>query len=311
MNGLINHKGVNVKRVFLLTVLVWSAAKVLAAEPCMDNFSTSGNVIIGKTYKTNAVLSGINKQDAFSRAMAFTAENGFTVLKTDKDAGVISAAQSSSYGNGKIVPLNIIVAESGADTRINLNYTTPLGVLSPEDAIKKHFCLTVAAAGSGPKSTDATTANAPSAAAGPAQPIKRSAPRGFAQITSEQQKAIASEIPKVVPNENIRQIVKDATPTLTTYVERLSCLAEEAGLSALLEYAAPGARISYWNRGMAYVQYHNKAACMTITRIQGWNAPALNALQFEVTYKADDSGEIGKSQHEIVRQPDGAWLFTK
>ncbi len=300
------------KRAILLTVLAYSASSVFAAEPCMDNFSASGNVFIGKTYKTNAVLTGINKQDAFTRAMAFTAENGFTVLKTDKDAGVISAAQSSSYGSGKVVPLNITLAESGADTRINLNYTTPLGVLSPEDAIKKHFCLTVAAAGDGTRGASAPHAPmAQGSVSQTTQPVRRSSPRGYAAITPEQQQAIANEIPKVVPNDNIRQIVKDATPTLSVYLERLSCLAEEAGLSALLEYAAPGARISYWNRGMAYVQYHNKAACMTITRIHAWNAPALNALQFEVTYKADDSGEIGKTQHEIVRQPDGVWLFTK
>ena len=300
------------KRILLLTVLVCTAVNVFAAEPCLDNFSSSGNVIIGKTYKTNAVLSGINKQDAFSRAMAFTAENGFTVLKTDKDAGVISAAQSSSYGNGKVVPLNITLAESGADTRINLNYTTPLGVLSPEDAIKKHFCLTVAAAGNGARGASAPQVQVAQGGPSPvSQPGRRPTMRGYAVVSTEQQQAIATEILRVVPNENIRQVVKDAMPTLSVHIERLSCLAEEAGLSALLEYAAPGARISFWNRGMAYVQYHNKNACMTITRVHGWNAPALNALQFEVTYKADDSGEVGKSQHEIVKQPDGAWLFTK
>ncbi len=304
------------KRALLLTIIVCSPVTVFSAEPCMDNFSTSGNVIMGKTYKTNAVLSGINKQDAFSRAVAFTAENGFTVLKTDKESGVISAAQSSSSGSGKVVPLNITLAESGADTRINLNYTTPLGVLSPEDAIKKHFCLTIAAAGSGLKGTGTTTATTPGGTAGPAQPIKRSAPRGFAQITSDQQKAIANEIPKVVPSTNVRPLVDEATPAIAMFLERMSCLQDTVGLQAMQEFSAPGSSAILdgnlrFNRPMRNTQYHNQVACMNVTRIQGWNAPALNALQFEVTYKAEDSGEVGKSQHEIVKQPDGAWLFTR
>ncbi|HEX8610292.1 MAG TPA: hypothetical protein VF800_03320 [Telluria sp.] len=52
--------------------------------------------------------------DAISRVMACTAVNGFTVLSSNKEAGVICAAQSVSYGSGKTVPLRITAHASGA-----------------------------------------------------------------------------------------------------------------------------------------------------------------------------------------------------
>jgi hypothetical protein len=94
----------------------------------------------------------------------------------------------------------------------------------------------------------------------------------------------------------------------------LSCLVDYTGASALNEYAAPGTDLHNMYVGlrpMRTMQYHNKAACLTVARVQGWQAPALNALRFEVLYRADDSGETAKLSHEAVRQPDGSWLFTR
>lgn len=61
---------------------------------------------------------------------------------------------------------------------------------------------------------------------------------------------------------------------------------------------------------MTYTKYHNKNQCLSVAKIQGWRVPALNALQFEVLYLADDSGETRKENYQIVRQPDGEWQFT-
>jgi hypothetical protein len=58
-------------------------------------------------------------------------------------------------------------------------------------------------------------------------------------------------------------------------------------------------------------QYHNKGVCMTVARIHGWQMQALNALSFEVVYLSDASGEAIKQSHEIVKQPDGAWHFSR
>ena len=62
---------------------------------------------------------------------------------------------------------------------------------------------------------------------------------------------------------------------------------------------------------MSYTPYRTKAACLSVARVHGWKMQALNALSFEVVYLADDGGETVKTDHEVVKQPDGAWLFSR
>ena len=38
--------------------------------------------------------------------------------------------------------------------------------------------------------------------------------------------------------------------------------------------------------------------------------PSKNALQFEVIYISDNSGEVGKRWLEVVKQGNEKWLFT-
>ena len=299
---------------YLVGIVALSAFTSVFAEPCLDNFTADGGLLAGKTYKTWAVLPGVRPQDAFVRAYAFTAENGFTVLSSDKEAGVISATQSISYGKGKTVPLTLTIRGEGDGTRISISYATSVGLISPEDAIKRHFCMTMSAAADQSKGTAgaATTVGVGSDQARSASPQRPTAPRGYAELSPEQHQAISKELNKVAPTPQIRQLVQEASPAIAAFVERVSCLADLSGASALNEFAAPGASLNtlFFTGTMHNTQYHNKATCMTVSRVQGWFAPAANALRFEVLYKADDSGETVKMTHETVRQPDGTWLFT-
>ena len=294
-------------------LLTANAAAAAAAEPCLDNFVADGNMLTGRTYKTSALISGVRSSDAFNRAYAFTAENGFTVLSASKEAGVISAAQSVSYGKGKSVPLTVTLKEEGGNTRVSLSYATTGGVMSPEDAIKRHFCMTIAAAAQAATQLGAAqpspVAELPTAAA-----TTRPTMRGFAMVTPEQQQALRREVSKSVPNDPLRALVADATPAIIAFIDKTACLADYTGASALNEHAAPGVDLgSYYTsmRPMRGMQYHNKAACLTVTRIHGWSAPANNALKFEVIYRVDDSGETNKLAHEVIRQSDGTWLFSR
>ena len=270
----------------LIGASLLTVAAAASAEPCTDNFTVDGNLLTGKTFKTWAVLPGVRPSDAFTRAYAFTAENGFTILSSNKEAGVISAAQSVSYGKGKTVPLTLTLRTEGDGTRLALAYATSGGLLSPEDAVKRHFCMTVAAAAAG-----ATSGAPPVAADGTAPaaapPQRASTPRGFAELTTEQHAAVVKELGKVLPSTQVRQLAQEAAPAIAAYIERVSCLATYDGASALNEFAAPGVNLSFvWISGpMHSAHYHNKASCMTVARVQGWMAPANNALRFEVLYK--------------------------
>ncbi len=294
----------------------FAANTAFAGEPCEDNFSVSGNFVTGKTYRTSAIIPNAQARDAFDGAMSFTVGNGFTVQSSDKNAGTISAIQTSN----KRVPLSILISPDGVNTKMAFSYLTPTGVHSPEDAIKKHFCSTVVAA----TNTARVAAAAPIAAAvsSPApqqpqqntptpRPIQRGAPVGYAVITAEQREAIQATLTKSIPNDRIREMIKEAMPVISIMAERQSCLSSYLGSSALNEYAAPGHKVSNFGIVMSNMSYHDKSICLTVLRISGWNAPANNALRYEVMYKAEDSGETAITKHELVRQTDGNWLFTE
>lgn len=300
------------KKTITFVSLTLASLSTFAAEPCLDNFTSAGSFLTGQTYKTSGVLNGINPQDAFARAYAFTSENGFTVTSSNKEAGVISAAQTATVGTNRAVPLTISLQPDVAGTRAMITYTTHAGQTSPQDAIKKHFCATFAAASDASRSNSASPATSQQ---GAQRPETSTNPRGYAAISPEQQAALAKELPKTLPSPQIKALVAEAAPTITRFIERLACLADVlSGAGALNEFAAPGTTLSSYYvslRPMRETPYHNKATCLTVIRVQGWRAPANNALQFEVVYKAEDSGEAAKTAHELVRQPDGAWLFTR
>lgn len=300
------------KHLWAGVVLSGIACGALAAEPCKDNFTAEGNFLTGKTYKTWAVLPGVRQDDAFARAYAFTVGNGFTITSSSKEAGAISAQQSVSYGKGKSVPLGIVLQTEGSDTRIAISYATSGGLVSPEDAIKRHFCMTIAASATGSSSAAPQTA----ASAAPASPDggqTHAAMRGYAMATSAQSQAYKDEVGKNIGNAKMRPLVTEAAPAIATFVGQLACLTDPSGASALNAYAAPGVDLQnryVGLRPMRLAKYHDKGSCMSVARVHGWKSPANNALQFEVLYKADDSGETAKLQHEAIRQPDGTWLFS-
>jgi len=294
-----------------------------AAQDCQLNFKSSGNILTGKTYKTTAVVPGVRPADAFPRALAFTVENGFTVISSDQQAGVISAAQSVSYGQGKSVPLNITLRAEGDGTRIALQYATSGGVMSPEDAIRKHFCLTVDAAAAGGSSPTAgaaapapvpATAPAPGTMPAPAIRPAASMPPGYAVPTDGQRSQLADAMKKSVPNSPSKALIAEASPVIAAFVQRLSCMATYTASTALNEFAAPGVQLHTYFTGnypMGNTRYHDKGSCMTVARVHGWTAPAANAIRFEAVFKADDSSETVATSHEVVKQPSGEWLFTR
>lgn len=300
-------------RLIFVAFALSAAPPAIASDPCLENFAVDGNFVMGKTYKTWAVVTGIRLQDAFQRAYAFTAEHGFTILNANKESGVISAAQTVSYGNGKTVPLTLTFKDEAGGVRISLRYATSGGVMSPEDAVKSHFCQTITAVSEraySPQSSVPTHANSTPESN---QTLRMSSP-GYAMATSKQQQMISRAISKSIPNTHLRPRIAEASPAIVEFVERLACLTNHTGASALNDYATPGANLHNRYVGlhpMRTMKYHNKSACLSVARIHGWSGPANNALRFEVIYKSDESGETNKLTHEAIKQPDGVWLFSR
>jgi hypothetical protein len=294
----------------LMTGLVASAHAF--AVPCDENFSSSGNFFTGSVYKTWAELPGIKPDNAYRGAYLYTVKDGWKILQADKDLGIISAAQGVSYGNGKTVPLNIAVEKSDTGAKISITYSTPGGTASPEDAIRTHFCKTVASA-QAQMSGEESSAGTPVVPHPSARKAVPSRAANTALITGEQEAKIAAALSaKGLKDQRVRQNLSEATDTIKGFLQKLSCL-QGYNASSLNTYAAPGHQFASNNflSPMTSARYHDKGSCLTVVRIQGVATPALNALRFEVVYLAEDSGESIKTWHELVRQPDGQWLFNR
>ena len=286
------------------------------ASQCQDNFSVEGSFLSGKVFKTSAEVPNISYDAAFKNISAYTANTGFTIVSSDKRNGTISAVQTASLQSSRTIPLNITVSPATGGVNVSMVYSTPVGALSPEDAVKTHFCETVAQAVISQSTVPPT--------AGAARPIPASVSRkssgapaqsGLAALTAEQEERITKELAKKVQDAKLRTLIGEAAPTIKDFVSRASCLPDNKFdankfVNLFNIYAAPGKNL-YVMSPVNQTPYHNKAQCLSVARFQAWKAPANNALKFEVVYVADDSGESAKMQHEIVKQPDGSWLFNE
>ncbi len=303
------------KQGLIFTLLGLLSAGALAADQCEENFRAEGNLLTGKTYKTSAVMAGVQQDAAFARALAHTAANGFTVITSDKASGVISAAETAMYAKGKTLPLSIVLQPDAGNLKMSMTAATAGGMFTPEGTVRKHFCAAIAAAadGASPAAAANNTGVVPPPGLVPAKMQSRSMP-GFASSTAAQRQAYKDEVPKLAGGEKIKAMVKEAAPEISAYIEKVACLADYKGLSAMDIFGTPGTPLGSMlggSRPMRTMSYHDKSQCLSVKRVHGWKAPANNALEFEVIYSADDSGEAGKMTHEAVRQPDGTWLFMR
>jgi hypothetical protein len=116
-------------------------------EQCKTNFTKEGSFLSGTTYKTWAVVEGAEYSDAFKNVYLQVVKDGWKITNSDKEMGIISAAQDVSYGNGKTAPFNVVVEkESELNSKISITYSLSGGVKSPEKAVVDAFCKTIAAA---------------------------------------------------------------------------------------------------------------------------------------------------------------------
>jgi hypothetical protein len=151
--------------------------------------------------------------------------------------------------------------------------------------------------------------------AGRQKGIKHNRGNQVLPITPEQQNQIAQELSRKVPDARMQALITDASPAIKEFIGKVSCLPPNTSDGTKYKnlfaiFAVPG-RDLFILSPLNNTPYHNKSACLTVKKIQGWTAPALNALQFEVVYTAEDSGESAKKQHQTIKQPDGTWLFSQ
>ncbi|MDR0716555.1 MAG: hypothetical protein LBF50_03955 [Azoarcus sp.] len=110
---------------------------------CARNFTYDGSFMRGRTFKTNASVKGVKKDQAIQRAARYIANDGWQINNTDSNLGIISASQTVSYGNGKTAPLNVGIEPVQGGVKVSLSYSISGGVTSPVDAVQNFFCSVV------------------------------------------------------------------------------------------------------------------------------------------------------------------------
>ena len=137
----------NKSKVLLVACGFLSLHVFAADEQCRTNFTKEGSFFSGTTFKTWAEVEGVEPADAFKKVYLQTVKDGWKITSSDKEIGIISAAQDVSYGNGKSAPLNIIVEKSSTNgSKIFITYSLSGGVKSPEKAVIESFCKTISSA---------------------------------------------------------------------------------------------------------------------------------------------------------------------
>ena len=106
--------------------------------------------------------------------------------------------QAESYNKGKFIPLNINIVPVGNGAKINIDYVTPTGSLSPTSAVKSQFCQTIAAAGNYAigSSANAGAVSAPSADSSPSALGVPSRSAGLFAITPNSRKKLQKNLVK-------------------------------------------------------------------------------------------------------------------
>ncbi|MEZ9701106.1 hypothetical protein AB4455_25585 [Vibrio sp. 10N.261.46.E12] len=110
---------------------------------CVKNFTHEGNMVLGNTFKTNALIENVSKKSAFEKVSKYVAMDGWHITYSDKDLGIISGSQTVSFGEGKSAPLNILINAKGQDSEISISFSTSMGVYSPSESVMNNFCKMV------------------------------------------------------------------------------------------------------------------------------------------------------------------------
>ncbi|MCX7113373.1 MAG: hypothetical protein NTX45_25345 [Proteobacteria bacterium] len=134
-----------------------------------------------------------------------------------------------------------------------------------------------------------------------------------ALITPSQQVSLQSNLKQKTQDKNIDSAISEASQVIADFITINSCITGYDG-SKLNRYSAPGKLYpnnNYIGAPIPQMRHHNKSSCATVFQVHGWKMSARNALQFEVSYISDISGEVVKGSYEVIKQPNGEWLFTR
>lgn len=129
--------------------------------------------------------------------------------------------------------------------------------------------------------------------------------------TSAQSQALQSQRSLGNVDTSIAATRQEAWPTIEKLIGFVACYPQYNAARYLHQYLIPNAYILEVAVPMNSMNYHPKTQCVSIARMDNWSMPARNALAFRTVYVSESSGESQSYNYEMVKQPDGAWLYRR
>lgn len=119
-----------------------SPAMASAADQCRAHFTKEGSFFKGATYRTYADFGGLGRDAVFVSAGQSLAGDGWQIVNTNKDMGLISASQQViAPDSSKSVPLNVTVKEAaGGTVRVEMTFAVAPLLKAKDDAVREDFC---------------------------------------------------------------------------------------------------------------------------------------------------------------------------
>lgn len=136
-----------------------------------------------------------------------------------------------------------------------------------------------------------------------------------AQPEAGQSKPAQIIIPK---DKRTATAIDEALPMVKKVLAIHQCVKDWQSLRLMNIYAVPGTDMSavgyagynYPNYS-SFMRYHDRNKCVSVSTLDQWTMPALNALQFRAVYFADDSGETVNFLYLFKKMDDGSWKIAQ
>lgn len=166
---------------------------------------------------------------------------------------------------------------------------------------------------------DLAALNQALAGGGGSQPGR--AQTGGMAMASQPEAGQHKQVQLIVPNEKrTATAMNEALPNIKKILGIHQCVKDWQSLRQMNFYAVPGVDMStqgnFWSQFQKYpnselsMKYHDQNKCVSVSAIDQWSMPALNALNFRTVYFADDSGETANFVYHFKKTDDGSWKIA-
>ncbi|MBK6511710.1 MAG: hypothetical protein IPG06_21280 [Haliea sp.] len=116
---------------------------------CVKNFKIEGSAISlsGKDYRTHAIVAGVPKAEAMTRASKKLAQDGLNIATMDREGGLLVASNKVIAGRNSQDDAQFVAifeqVPSGLD--VSLKFSSSFGQIASEDAMRENLCAVIAA----------------------------------------------------------------------------------------------------------------------------------------------------------------------